>query len=165
MKRLFATGDSYAGPVLRLLIGVVMFAHGAQKLLGWYGGPGYAGTIGSFSDMLGVAPPITVLVIVGEFFGGLALIAGLLTRFCAVSIGVIMLGAVALVHWPNGLFMNWFGNQAGEGFEYHLLALAICAALTIEGGGRWSVDGWIAERWFGRNRPLKAVPEPRRKAA
>jgi putative oxidoreductase len=143
---LLRTDDGWAGPVMRVLLGVVMFAHGSQKLLGWYGGGGFAGTMGFFTTQMGIPAVIALLVIVGEFFGGLGLIIGFLTRFCAASIGVIMVGAVALVHLPNGFFMNWFGNQAGEGYEYHLLALGLCAGLAILGGGRASVDGVLARR-------------------
>lgn len=143
---LLRTDASWAGPVMRVLLGVVMFAHGAQKLLGWYGGGGFSGTMGFFTTQMGIPAVIAFLVIVGEFFGGLSLVIGFLTRFCAASIGVIMAGAVVLVHLPNGLFMNWFGNQAGEGYEYHLLALGLSAALAILGGGRWSVDGVLARR-------------------
>jgi len=148
--RLIDTRDHWLGPIMRLLLGVVMFAHGAQKLLGWYGGGGFSGTMGFLTGPMGLPAAVAFLVIVGEFFGGLGLIAGFLTRFCAASIGVIMLGAMALVHLPNGLFLNWSGAQAGEGYEYHLLALAVCAGLVLAGGGRWSVDALLARRLAAR---------------
>jgi putative oxidoreductase len=87
-----------------------------------------------------------LLVIIGEFFGSLGLLAGVLTRFTAASLAVIMVGAISTVHLPNGFFMNWFGKQAGEGFEYHLLVIGICAALVIAGAGRWSIDNVIAKK-------------------
>jgi putative oxidoreductase len=146
MKWLFATDDAWAPLVLRVFLGGIMLPHGLQKLLGWFGGPGVAGTLDAFTTQLGVAAPVAALVIVAESFGSLGLILGLLTRFTAAAFIVIMLGAIAIVHWPNGLFMNWFGAQAGEGFEYHLLVIGICAALLITGGGRWSLDGRIAHR-------------------
>lgn len=146
MKAFFQTDDNWAGFVLRLTLGLVMFPHGAQKVLGWYGGFGFAGTMGFFTEKMGLPLIIAFLIIIGEFFGSLGLIAGFLTRFSAASIGVIMAGAITLVHLPNGFFMNWFGKQAGEGYEYHLLVIGIAVALTIVGGGRWSVDQQIAER-------------------
>lgn len=146
MKAFFQTDDSWNGLILRLTLGLVMFPHGAQKLLGWYGGFGFDGTMGFFTEKMGLPWIIAFLIIIGEFFGSLGLITGLLTRFSAASIGVIMMGAITLVHLPHGFFMNWFGKQAGEGYEYHLLALGIAIALTIVGAGRWSVDQQIAQR-------------------
>jgi len=132
--------------VLRVTLGIVIFAHGAQKLLGWFGGNGFSGTMGFFTNVMHLPWLIAFLVIIGESLGSLALIAGLLTRFTAASYIVIMLGAIATSHWPQGFFMNWFGKQQGEGFEYHLLVIGMSLALLIAGGGKWSVDGLIA-RW------------------
>jgi len=146
MKAFFQTDESWSGLILRLTLGLVMFPHGAQKLLGWYGGFGFDGTLGFFTEKMGIPWIIAFLIIMGESFGSLGLIVGFLTRFSAASIGVIMLGAITLVHLPNGFFMNWFGKQAGEGYEYHLLVLGISIALTIIGAGRWSVDQQIARR-------------------
>jgi putative oxidoreductase len=146
MKKLFETDEAWSGLILRVMLGVVMFPHGAQKLLGWYGGFGFAGTLGFFTEQMHLPWLVALLVIIGESFGSLGLLVGFLTRFSAASIGVIMLGAISLVHWPNGFFMNWFGKQAGEGFEYHLLVIAICAALVITGAGKWSVDSVIAKK-------------------
>lgn len=146
MKAFFQTDDSWAGLILRLTLGLVMFPHGAQKLLGWYGGVGFDGTLGFFTEKMGIPWLIAFLIIMGESFGSLGLLVGFLTRFSAASIGVIMLGAITLVHLPNGFFMNWFGKQAGEGYEYHLLVLGIAIALTVIGAGRWSVDQQIAAK-------------------
>jgi putative oxidoreductase len=129
------------------MLGIVIFAHGAQKLLGWFGGNGFSGTMGFFTNVMHLPWLIAFLVIIGESLGSLALIAGLLTRFTAASFIVIMLGAIATSHWPQGFFMNWFGKQQGEGFEYHLLVIGMSAALLIAGAGKWSVDGLIA-RWL-----------------
>ena len=146
MKAFFQTDDSWTGLILRLTLGIVMFPHGAQKVLGWYGGFGFDGTMGYFTHTLGLPWIIAFLMIIGEFFGSLGLLVGLLTRFSAASIGVIMLGAITMVHLRNGFFMNWSGKQAGEGYEYHLLVLGIAIVLTIIGAGRWSVDQQIAQR-------------------
>jgi len=146
MKAFFQTDDGWTGLILRLTLGLVMLPHGAQKLLGMFGGFGFDGTLGFFTEKMGIPWIIAFLIIMGESFGSLGLLVGFLTRFSAASIGVIMLGAITLVHWPNGFFMNWFGKQAGEGYEYHLLVLGIAVALTIIGAGRWSVDQQIAQR-------------------
>lgn len=146
MKILFQTDDGWAGLILRVMLGVVMFPHGAQKLLGWYGGHGFSGTMGFFTQQMGIPAVLAFLVIVTESFGSLALIAGLLTRVAAFGITTIMVVAIWLVHWPYGFFMNWFGQQAGEGFEYHLLAIAIGVVLMAIGGGKWSADRLIADR-------------------
>ena len=146
MKAFFQTDDGWTGLILRLTLGLVMLPHGAQKLLGMFGGFGFDGTLGFFTEKMGIPWIIAFLIIMGESFGSLGLLVGFLTRFSAASIGVIMLGAITLVHWPNGFFMNWFGKQAGEGYEYHLLVLGIAITLTIIGAGRWSVDQQIAQR-------------------
>ena len=146
MRAFFQTDDGWAGLILRLTLGLVMFPHGAQKALGWYGGFGFDGTMGFFTGTMGMPRLIAFLVIIGEFFGSMALLTGFMTRFSAASLGVIMMGAITMVHLPHGFFMNWFGKQAGEGYEYHLLVIGIAAALTVIGAGRWSVDRQIAER-------------------
>ena len=147
MKALFQTDDGWAGLILRLTLGLVMFPHGAQKMLGWFGGFGFDGTMGFFTQKMGLPWLISLLIIIGESFGSLALLAGLLTRFTAASLAVIMFGAITLVHLPHGFFMNWFGQQKGEGFEYHLLVIGIAAALLVTGGGKWSIDGELADRF------------------
>lgn len=146
MKALFQTDESWTGLILRLTLGLVMFPHGAQKLLGWYGGFGFSGTMGFFTDVMHLPWIIAFLVIIGESFGSVALLLGLLTRFTAASLAVIMVGAIVTTHIPHGFFMNWFGKQQGEGFEYHLLVIGIAAALLLTGAGKWSVDQKIAER-------------------
>lgn len=146
MKTFFKTDDGWTGLVLRLTLGIVIFPHGAQKLLGWFGGFGFSGTMEFFTQKMGISWILAFLVIIAESFGALGLVAGFLTRLAAFGIACIMIGAIAMVHWPNGFFMNWFGKQAGEGFEYHLLALGIALALLVAGGGRYSVDGEIAKR-------------------
>jgi len=139
LKRLMSTSNDVALTTLRLVLGVVFFAHGAQKMLGWFGGYGFHGTMG-FLEHVGLPAPLALLVICTEFFGGLGLIVGLLTRIAALGIGVEMTVAIFMVHLPNGFFMNWAGNQKGEGFEYHLLAIATAAALLLRGAGAFSGD-------------------------
>jgi len=144
LRKLITTDDNPATLILRLVLGVVFFAHGAQKLLGWFGGPGFSGTMGMFTGYLHIPAPFAFLAIAAEFFGGLGLILGFLTRIAALGIAVNMLVAVAIVHRSFGFFMNWTGSQKGEGFEYHLLVLAITAYLMIRGAGALSVDRAIA---------------------
>ena len=139
MKRLLSTSDDVTLTILRVVLGVVFFAHGAQKMLGWFGGYGFHGTMGFF-EHLGLPAPMAFLIICIELFGGLGLIVGLLTRIPALGIGVEMIGAVLMIHIHNGFFMNWAGNQKGEGFEYHLLAIVIALVLLIRGGGEFSAD-------------------------
>ncbi len=146
MKALFKTDDSWPGLILRLTLGLVMFPHGAQKLLGWYGGFGFSGTMGFFTDMMHLPWIIAFLVIIGEFFGSLVLLVGFLTRFSAASLAVIMAGAIVTTHISHGFFMNWFGKQQGEGYEYHLLVIGLGLALLMTGAGKWSVDRLIAEK-------------------
>ena len=139
-RRLFATDDSTATAILRLVLGVVFFAHGAQKMLGWFGGPGFSGSMGFFTGYLHIPAPFAFLAIAAEFFGGMGLILGFLTRIAAFGIAINMIVAIATVHSPFGFFMNWTGTQKGEGFEYHLLVLAMAAFLMIRGAGAFSVD-------------------------
>ncbi len=146
MRLLFQTDDSWSSLVLRVILGIVIFPHGAQKLLGWFGGAGFSGVMNVFTGQMHIPAVLAFLVIITESFGSLALIIGWLTRVTALGIASIMVGAIWLVHWPYGFFMNWFGKQTGEGFEYHLLALAISLALILSGAGRWSVDRVIAKR-------------------
>jgi putative oxidoreductase len=149
MKALFRTNDELSSLALRITLGIVMFPHGAQKLLGWYGGFGFSGTMGFFTQQMGLPWIVAFLIIIGESLGSLGLIAGFLTRVAAFGVLLIMIGAIALVHWPHGFFMNWSGKQAGEGYEYHLLAIGISLVLLIYGGGQWSLDRIVAQRLRG----------------
>jgi putative oxidoreductase len=139
-----STSDSPTLTVLRIALGVVMFPHGAQKLLGWWGGWGFDATMGWFASM-GIPAFLGILAILADFAGGIALVAGLGTRLAALGIAVNMAVAALLVHLPNGFFMNWSGTQKGEGFELHILAFAMALALMIGGGGRWSADRALSD--------------------
>ena len=144
LRKLFATDDNTATAILRLVLGVVFFAHGAQKMLGWFGGFGFSGTMGYFTAAMHIPAPLALLAISAEFFGGLGLILGFLTRIAALGIATNMVVAIATVHSAFGFFMNWAGTQKGEGFEYHLLVLSMTAFLMIRGAGALSVDRAIA---------------------
>lgn len=145
LRRLFHTNDDAALLVLRVLLGVVFFPHGMQKLFGWFGGPGFSGMMDMFTTKMAIPAIFAFLAIMAEGLGSLGLITGFLTRIAAFGITVNMIVAVYLLHFQNGFFMNWFGNQKGEGFEYHLLVIAIGIALMIKGGGKWSVDKGIGD--------------------
>jgi putative oxidoreductase len=135
---LLQTDGGVVGFILRIILAVVMFPHGAQKVLGWFGGHGFSRTMKYFTDSE-IPKGFGVLAIAAEFFGSLGLAVGLLTRIAAFGIAYVMLVAIVTV-WPNGFFMNWYGNQKGEGFEYHLLASGIAITLIIVGAGAWSLD-------------------------
>ena len=141
---LLQTEGSVTVLLLRLTLAVVIFPHGAQKVLGWFGGPGFTATLQSFTSA-GIPSVLALLAIAAEFLGPLGLVLGLLTRLAAFGIACVMLVAIATVHWTQGFFMNWAGTQPGEGFEYHLLVLGITIALMILGGGTWSVDRVLAD--------------------
>ena len=126
--------------LLRLFLGVVMFPHGAQKVLGWWGGHGLTGTMSYFTGALGIPAAFAALAIAAEFLGSLGLIVGLGTRVAALGIGGTMVVAALIAHARNGFFMNWSGAQSGEGFEYHVLVVALTAALVLRGGGLFSLD-------------------------
>ena len=140
IRKLIATDNDAATTIVRLVLGVVFFAHGAQKMLGWFGGHGFTATMGAFTNYMHIPAPLAFLAICAEFFGGLGLIFGLLTRIAAFGIFVNMAVAIAMVHRHFGFFMNWMGTQKGEGYEYHLLVLAITAFLMIRGAGAASLD-------------------------
>ncbi len=155
LKKFFHTDDSITHLILRVTLGCVFFFHGGQKLMGWFGGHGFDGTMGYFTQNLGIPALIAFLVIIGESFGALGLITGFLTRLSAAGVACIMLGAIAMIHQGNGIFMNWAGQLTNwedrvtvEGFEYHLLALAIAIPLIIYGGGKFSVDQIVEKKFL-----------------
>lgn len=143
---LLATDRALAPTLLRATLALVMFPHGAQKALGWFGGYGWSGTMGFLTGQIGMPSPAAALVILLEFLGPLLLLTGLLTRAIGLGFIGIMLGAITTVHAEHGFFMNWYGAQKGEGFEFHLLVIGAAAALVLTGAGRWSIDGKLAER-------------------
>ncbi len=140
IRKLIATNNDTATTILRLVLGVIFFAHGAQKVLGWFGGYGFTGTMGFFTGVLHIPAVFAFLAIAAEFLGGLGLIFGLITRVAAFGVFCNMIVAVVMVHSQFGFWMNWTGTQKGEGYEYHLLLLAASAFLMIRGAGAASVD-------------------------
>ena len=146
LKLLLQTNGGIPSLVARLVLGLVMFPHGAQKMLGWFGGHGFARTMGFFTGMMHIPPLFALLAILAEFAGSIGLIVGLFGRVAAFGIACVMVVAIMTVHVSNGFFMNWLGDQKGEGFEYHLLAIGLALVVMIAGSGAASLDGSIARR-------------------
>lgn len=141
----FQTGNDVSGLILRLALAIVMFPHGAQKVLGWFGGYGFSATLGYFTQN-GMPMPLALAVIAAEFLGPIALALGFFTRWSAFGIGLVMAGAALTVHSQFGFFMNWMGQQKGEGIEYFIPILGIAVVLILKGGGRWALDRLIAAK-------------------
>ena len=135
-----AAGAQIGFLLLRIALAVVIFPHGAQKVFGWFGGAGFDATLDFFGTSFGVPAPVTMAVMAAELLGPPLLLLGLLTRLAALGIAAVMVGAIAMVHLPNGFFMDWQNTGAGEGYEYHLLALGIALALVAGGSGRFGLD-------------------------
>jgi putative oxidoreductase len=165
IRRLLSTTDDPTQTILRLVLGAVFFAHGAQKMLGWFGGHGFNATMTSFTHNMGIPALFAFLAIAAEFFGGLGLLVGLLGRVAAFGILCNMVVAIIMVSSHVGFFMNWFGTQKGEGYEYHLLAIALCVAIVVKGSGAFSVDraltsshpSNVLEMGTGADRPAKSA--------
>ncbi|HZX12772.1 MAG TPA: DoxX family protein [Thermodesulfobacteriota bacterium] len=137
---IFKTYPSWAPIFARLTLGIIFFAHGSQKLLGWFGGSGWSGTI-QFFEQSGVPAFLAVLLIITEFFGGIAIILGLFTRLAALGLTIAMIVAIYKVHLQNGFFLNWFNvPNMGHGIEYNLALIGLSLSLLVWGGGNLSVD-------------------------
>ncbi|HEU5168652.1 MAG TPA: DoxX family protein [Chitinophagaceae bacterium] len=140
MKKIFQTKDNNTSAIIRIVLGLILFPHGAQKMLGWFGGYGFNGTMGFFTNTVGLPWIMAFLVIAIEFIGAIGLIFGFATRIVAVGIISLFAGIIFTSHLQNGFFMNWEGNLKGEGYEYHLLIIGMAIALLVSGAGKWSVD-------------------------
>jgi len=149
MRSLLATTDDIGPAIARLTLGLVFFPHGAQKVFGWFGGYGFSGTMGFFTGTMHFPAFLAFLVICAEFLGSLGLIVGFLGRLGAFLIACDMIGAVTLIHHNFGFFMNWTGQQKGEGFEYHLLVLGLALLVMVKGSGAASVDLALTRREGG----------------
>ena len=139
-QKIFQTNDLWTPLILRIFLGLVVFPHGAQKLLGWFGGYGFSGTMSFFTGTVGLPWAMGLLVILLESVGAVVLMAGIATRLIVINYILLAIGIVFSSHIENGFFMNWFGNQAGEGYEYFLLWIGLATGLAISGGGKFSVD-------------------------
>jgi putative oxidoreductase len=137
---LLSTNADWTLTIVRTILGIIFFAHGAQKLLGWFGGPGLKQTLRTMHDTLGLPAPLAFAASAAEFLGGVGLIAGLLGRIAAIGIAVVMLTAIVMVNGRYGLFLNWLGDRKGHGYEYHLLAIALAVVIIVRGSGAMSLD-------------------------
>src|SRR5207244_12903880 len=146
---LIDTNGDWVLTIVRFVLGVVLFAHGAQKLLGWFGGPGLGATLRTFRDELRIPIPLACLAIAAEFFGGLGLIVGLLTRIAALGIAITMVVAALMVHLKYGFFLNWFGNKPGHGIEYHLVVIALALVVIVKGAGDFFFDSALSRHATG----------------
>ena len=146
-QKIIRTTDDKILTVLRLALAIVMFPHGAQKVLGWFGGFGFSGTMGFFTQQMHIPAAFAILAIAAEFLGSIGLFFGFLGRIAAFGIAVNFLVAVYLVHWPNGFFMNWSGQQKGEGIEFFILAIGIAIAIMIGGSGAFSIDLGLSRKY------------------
>ena len=140
LSQILSTNADWLQTLARIALGIIFFAHGSQKLLGWFGGPGFRSAIRGMTEQLGLPAVLAFCAIGAEFFGGLALIVGLLGRLAAAGIAIIMLVAIVMVHGKYGLFLNWFGDREGHGYEYHLLAIALALVIVVRGSGALSLD-------------------------
>ncbi len=165
VKRLMGTSKDVSLTTLRVVLGVVFFAHGAQRMLGWFGGEGFHVSMGGYAHM-GIPAPAAFLIICAQFFGGLGSLLDSSLALLLSEFAGLMIGAIFMVHLQNGFFMNWMGTQKGEGVEYHLLALAMAAALLLRGGGGFSLDRALRSRvqswrvhWRWRRAPFGSAGE------
>jgi putative oxidoreductase len=137
---LLGTDGDWVIAIARIALGVVFFAHGAQKMLGWFGGTGLQTTVRIFREHLHIPAPLAVLAVAAEFLGGLGLIVGLFSRVAALSIAAVMCVALFAVHRKFGFFMDWYGDKRGHGIEYHILVLALAMLVIFKGAGALSLD-------------------------
>jgi putative oxidoreductase len=149
MKNLFRTlvktNPNIGFSIARLTLGLVIFPHGAQKLLGLFGGYGYSATIEMFTTQMGLPSMVAFSVIMIEFFGSISIVLGLFSRFWAISLAGMFTGIIITTQLEHGFFMNWYGNQAGEGYEYSLLVIGLALSVIINGSGKWSFDTLISK--------------------
>jgi len=146
LLQILATDSNWVPTLARIILGVIFFAHGSQKVFGWFGGHGLRQTLRTMTESVGLPTIIAFAAIGAEFVGGAALILGFLGRISALGIAVNMLAAIFMVHGKYGLFMNWFGDRKGHGIEYHLLAIALAIVIIAKGSGAFSLDLLLSSR-------------------
>jgi len=148
LSQILATNFDWVPTLARIILGIIFFAHGAQKMFGWFEGPGLRETVRTMTEYVGLPASLAFCAVGAEFFGGVALIFGLLSRIAALGIAVLMLSAILMVHGRYGLFQNWFGDRKGHGYEYHLLAIALAIVIIVKGAGALSMDRLLYV-WMG----------------
>src|SRR5580700_8013839 len=152
LLRIVGTEGDWVIAIVRIVLGVVFFAHGAQMALGWFGGAGLQTTVRQFREQLRIPAPLAMLAVAAEFLGGLGLIVGLLSRIAALGIAVVMIVALVAVHRKFGFFMNWYGEKLGHGIAYHVLVLALALTVMITGAGAFSLDQFLYQHESAQNR-------------
>lgn len=140
INRMLNTESNWGALIARLTLGIVLFPHGAQKMLGLFGGYGFAGTMDAFTNQMNLPWIVAFAVIMIEFFGSIFLILGFASRLWSLAIAGLFVGIIFTAHLEHGFFMNWFGNQAGEGYEYALLIIGIAITVLINGSGKYALD-------------------------
>ncbi|WP_339709332.1 DoxX family protein [uncultured Kriegella sp.] len=148
VQKLLKTHPNIGFSIARLTLGLVMFPHGAQKLLGLFGGYGYTATMETFTTQMGLPSFVSFSIIMIEFFGSISLILGLFSRFWALALAGMFIGIIYTTQLEHGFFMNWFGNQAGEGYEYSLLIIGLASGIIVNGSGKWSIDNLISKKQY-----------------
>lgn len=146
VKKLLRTHPNIGFSIARLTLGLVIFPHGAQKLLGLFGGYGYTSTMDFFTTQMGLPSIVAFSVIMIEFFGSISLFLGVLSRFWALALAGMFMGIIYTTQLEHGFFMNWFGDQAGEGYEYSLLIIGLALSIVVNGSGKWSIDNLISKK-------------------
>lgn len=149
MKPLFSiykTQEHLTGFILRLTLAVVLLPHGCQLFLGWFGGPGFQKAMSYFTDVEQLPWIISIMVIFLQFFGALLLLLGFMSRLIAFALTILFLGMVVTSHLEHGFFMNWMGNQNGEGIEFHVLAIGLSMAILFNGSGSYSIDALLTKK-------------------
>ena len=146
IQTLLSTQSNNGFSISRLTLGLVLFPHGAQKMLGLFGGYGFTGTMEFLSQQMGLPPIVAFAVITIEFFGSISLILGFLSRFWAMAFIGLFIGIIFTSQLQNGFFMNWFGNQEGEGYEYSILIIGLALSALINGSGRYAFDNIILKK-------------------
>ncbi|WP_299626877.1 DoxX family protein [uncultured Tenacibaculum sp.] len=145
VKQLLKTNPIIGFSIARWTLGLVMFPHGAQKLLGLFGGYGYSSTMDALTTQMGLPAIVAFSVIMIEFFGSISLVLGFFSRFWALSLAGMFTGIIITTQLEHGFFMNWYGNQAGEGYEFSLLVIGLALSIVVNGSGKWSIDGLISK--------------------
>ncbi|WP_271766163.1 DoxX family protein [Aquimarina algiphila] len=146
VKKLLTTHPNIGFSIARLTLGLIIFPHSAQKLFGLFGGYGYSATMETLTMQMGLPSVVAFSVIMIEFFGSIFLVIGILSRFWALLLAGMFVGIIFITQLEHGFFMNWFGNQAGEGYEYSLLIIGLALTIVINGSGKWSIDTLISKK-------------------
>ena len=146
LKKLLSTPNDPTLTLARIILAVIFFAHGSQKMFGFFGGRGVSGTIEIFEQTMGIPAPLTVMAMIAEVFGAVGLFLGLFSRIAALGVLVVMIVAPFANHLYPNFFMNWQGRQMGEGYEYHLLAIALIVTVLVRGAGALSLDRAISSK-------------------